>query len=190
MNTPAHVAASLLVWRRQERPSAVVAVVAGALLPDIAMFGFYAYQRLWAGQPEREIWSTLYFDEGWQLLFDLMNSFPLALAALLVCRWRKWSLGTLCAASVLLHLSCDLPVHHDDAHRHFLPLTDWRFVSPISYWDPHYYGNLFGPLELLFSVGSCLYLTMGRHPRPVRIAAGVILFFGLVGLAFAMVMWK
>ena len=34
----------------------------------------------------------------------------------------------------------DLPLHNDDAHRHFFPFSDWRFSSPVSYWDPQHYG--------------------------------------------------
>ena len=47
MNTPAHVAASLLVWRKEKGTMAASAVVLGALLPDLPMFGFYGYQKSW-----------------------------------------------------------------------------------------------------------------------------------------------
>jgi len=29
----------------------------------------------------------------------------------------------------------DFPFHAEDAHKHFWPLSDWRFHSPFSYWD-------------------------------------------------------
>src|SRR5207248_5678377 len=38
-------------------------------------------------------------------------------------------------ASALLHALCDLPIHGVDAHRHFLPFSQRRFVSPLSYWE-------------------------------------------------------
>ena len=76
MNTPAHLAASVLVFRNQSGWGAASAVAVGAILPDAPMFGFYAYQKLFAGRSEGEIWSTLYFQEDWQYLFDVFNSAP------------------------------------------------------------------------------------------------------------------
>lgn len=64
--------------------------------------------------------------------------------------WRfvdgRSTLG-LFALAALLHLAGDLPVHATDAHRHFWPLTDWRFVSPVSYWDPAHGGQWFSWVE-------------------------------------------
>ena len=37
----------------------------------------------------------------------------------------------------------------DDAHRHFYPLSDYRFISLVSYWDPRHYGTVAMPAELL-----------------------------------------
>jgi len=190
MNTPTHVAASLLLWQGKHSPREVVAVIAGAILPDAAMFGFYAYQRVWSNQPEAVIWSTLYHLDSWQLVFNLFNSFPIAIYFLLICIWRKWNLGTLFFGSILLHLLCDLPLHHDDAHRHFLPLSTWKFESPVSYWDPHHYGHIFAPLEMLFAFGSCLYLMVRSPSRAIKIAAGTVFTLGLAFLVFALVVWK
>lgn len=50
---------------------------------------------------------------------------------------------------MLLHALEDVPLYHDDAHRHGWPLFDWRFASPISYWDPRYDGHIVGALEML-----------------------------------------
>lgn len=189
MNTPTHVAASLLVWRNEVGPRAAAAVTIGALLPDAPMYGFYAYQRLVAHRSEREIWSTLYFDESWQWLFDWFNSLPLYLAMLLFCRWRGMRTAALLAASALLHVCCDLPVHHDDAHRHFLPLSSWRFMSPLSYWDPQHYGHLFVWLELAFAVGACLFVgTRGQNTTMRKLAYATLAIYA-IGIAFAVVMW-
>ena len=50
---------------------------------------------------------------------------------------------------MVLHSLLDLPVHNDDAHRHFFPLSNYRFISPISYWDPNHYGGIVSVVELL-----------------------------------------
>lgn len=60
----------------------------------------------------------------------------------------------------------DLPLHHDDAHRHFFPFLEWRFVSPVSYWDPNYYGKWIGLVEAVSVIGAAIYL-FSRH-RPLR----------------------
>ena len=123
-------------------------VTLGALMPDLPMLGFYAYQRVFLGTPESVIWADAYFRPSWQLLFDLFNSIPLlALAALLA--WRAGATPALAfLLSMLLHCLADLPLHNDDAHAHFLPLSDWRFRSAISYWDPRFYGRVAAGLEL------------------------------------------
>ena len=103
-------------------------------------FAFYAWQKIVVRASEAEIWSEIYFWPGWQLLFDVPNSIPVALLAALIA-WRlELARTTAFFASVVVHCLGDLALHHDDAHRHFLPLSDWRFASPVSYWDPAHFG--------------------------------------------------
>ena len=189
MNTPAHVAASVLVWRGEKGWWAAAAVGLGAFLPDLPMFGFYAYQKLWAGTSEREIWSTLYFDENWQLLFDLFNSIPLGLLAAAICYRFGFRFGLLLTGSAVLHMLCDFPLHHDDAHRHFLPLTNWRFESPVSYWDPRHYGFLFMWMELAFAIVACSYVGIRGKQLPMRCLAFATLALYALGIAFAIIVW-
>jgi hypothetical protein len=189
MNTPAHLAASILVWRNESTWKAASAVAIGAVLPDLPMFGFYGYQRLVVGSSESEIWSKLYFREDWQLLFDIFNSSPLACLLIGVSYFFGFRWGVLLAGSALLHMCCDLPLHHDDAHRHFLPLTTWRFASPVSYWDPKHYGFVFIWVELALAVGSSVYVAWkGKHP-PMRLLALGTLVLYFAGIAFAVAMW-
>ena len=183
MHTPAHLAASLFLWRKEERPLPVSALVIGALLPDLPMFGFYGYQKM-IGRSESEIWTTAYFEPGWQLFFDLFNSIPIALvliAVFHVCRlrWAKLLVG-----SALLHMCCDLPVHHDDGHRHFLPLSNWRFESPVSYWDPHHFGIYFAGAELLLAVVGLVFVLRTNKSTAMRWASsGTLSIYALAFLA-------
>ena len=67
MNTPTHVVLNALVlghgrWRPQW-----LAITGGALVPDLPMVVFYLVERVALGTPERAIWSTRYFDPGWQM---------------------------------------------------------------------------------------------------------------------------
>ena len=81
------------------------------------------------------------------------------------------------AASGLLHQACDFPVHADDPHRHFWPLSDWRFHSPVSYWDPRHYGHLFQPFEFALTLGLLAFLARRYRSPWLRGALG---FLGLV----------
>lgn len=187
MNTPAHIAASLLTWHKQAGKASAIAVAFGAVLPDAPMFVFYGYQKL-IGSSEKQIWSTLYFDESWQLFFDIFNSIPLAILAMVLCYWAKNRFGLLLASSCLLHLLCDFPVHNDDAHRHFLPFTNWRFFSPVSYWDPKHFGQIFMAAELLFAVGASWYVWK-KSPNPTmqKMSMGVLVLYALVLMAVGIV---
>ena len=190
MNTPSHLAISLLVFRRQSTWPAVLAVALGAVLPDLPMFGFYLYQKLWLGTAEQVIWTERYFAPHWQLLFDLFHSIPILATLTLLC-WLlpQLRLGTLLFASALLHQFFDLPLHHFDAHRHFLPFSDWRFLSPISYWDPRFYGQIFMWVELATALGTSGYVVWTTEHRPMRITASVTFALFLAFLMFAMLNW-
>ena len=161
MTTPAHAALSLIVLGRSERNALPVAL--GAVAPDLPMLVFYLWERLARGVSEGRIWSERYFDPGWQVVFDIPSSIPLlvlALGILLVLIGRRSTAGrtppagvaaaprparltawALFVASMILHALGDLPLHREDAHRHFFPFSDWRFTSPVSYWDPDHYGG-------------------------------------------------
>lgn len=139
------------------------------------MFVFYAYQKI-VGQAESRIWSELYFRPEWQAFFDVFNSVPICGALLLVTlaiRRHGWSVFF---ASMLLHAACDLPLHYDDAHRHFWPLTDWRFQSPVSYWDPRHFGWITAPTEAVFAIVGSVWLVRDRISLPNRVLGRLILF--------------
>jgi hypothetical protein len=188
MNTPAHVVASLVAFRAKPRPQSLWPAVAGAVLPDAPMFLFYAYEKF-SGQPEHLIWSALYFRPGWQTFFDLFNSVPLVVCGLLLAGRFGWNGLFVLFGSMLLHFACDLPLHHDDAHRHFLPLSLWRFESPVSYWDPKRFGWITAPLEMILTAGGCVYLSWRPSPPGVRFVAGSILGIYALFVCFAIWMW-
>ena len=57
-----------------------------------------------------------------------------------------------------LHSLADIPTHHADGPLLLFPF-DWsyRFVSPISYWDPEHFGLVVLPLETLAMVVMIIY---------------------------------
>jgi hypothetical protein len=194
MQTPGHVIINLGILGRGDRPTWTWPIIIGALIPDGMMFVFYFWTKVIRGLPDREIWSTTYFLPAWQNTFDLFNSIPLALLGVAAAiYWKRSSLAgpiAACFASIILHCLQDLPLHHDDGHRHFWPLSNFRFESPISYWDPNHHaiwGSLF---EVICVIGATL-LTLrwlqSRWGRGILIAlAGlyIALYVGLYGRMF------
>lgn len=173
MNTPAHLLAGAALFGRGSR-GAMTAAVAGSLLPDLPMFGFYAWQKLVLALPERTIWTETYFHPDWQALFDVFNSVPIAAIGLAVAWVTGRPLARTFFAAVLLHCALDLPLHYDDGHRHFFPLLSWRFESPVSYWDPRRLGHIGAGIELACVMASALSLAWHTEHRTWRIALATI----------------
>lgn len=161
MNTPSHLILNLAILRRSTHPEITWPVLVGAFVPDAAMFVFYAWVKFVERLPDSTIWSEAFFSQSWQDVFAIGNSIPLVLLGMAVTyAWRKpaWLYFF---ASMLLHQICDLPVHHDDAHRHFFPLSDYRFISPVSYWDGDHYGTIVALVELSLVLFASVYLWRG-----------------------------
>lgn len=167
VNTPTHVMLSVAALTRRSRPdqpSHLTPAVIGALLPDAPMYVFFAVERLVLGSSDRDIWNERYFLPAWQDFFDLFNSVPLVAIGMVVA-WRlRRPAWMILFWSMMLHIACDFPLHHDDGHRHLWPLMDWRFDSPVSYWDPRHFGRPVAIAEtgLLF---SCYVIAMVKHRR-------------------------
>jgi hypothetical protein len=172
MNTPAHLLAGAALLGRRS-PAAMTAAVVGSLLPDLPIFLFYAWQKIVLATPERTIWAETYFDPGWQALFDSFNSVPLAALGFGIAWATRRGTVQVFFAAILLHCALDLPLHHDDGHRHFFPLLSWRFESPVSYWDPRRLGQVGAAIELACVVTSAVVLGRDTKHRRWRIALAV-----------------
>lgn len=189
MNTPAHLLLNLAVLPRGRWAQCGLAVLAGALLPDLPMFVFYAWQHLVAGRTEVQIWAQTYYEPGWQNAFDLFNSIPLIalLGGIGVVLRRPWVQAL--ALSMLLHCLFDLALHNDDAHRHFFPFSDWRFASPVSYWDPRFYGHYFLAVESSIVLGAALAILRARRERWLRGTALALALAYVAFLVYALLVW-
>ena len=125
-----------------------------------------------------QIWSVEYYRPLWQNWIDAFNSIPLIGLAMLLCwRARRPVLFAFCA-SMLLHALGDLPLHHDDGHRHFFPFSDWRFESPVSYWDPAHYGAFASAIEIVAVIAAGAWLfRSNRLFRPWVLAGCAVYAF-------------
>ncbi len=168
MNTPAHAIFNLALLGQKKQPDWNPLIIWGALIPDLAMFGFYLWMKLATDTPESQIWGVEYFRDRWQTLFDLFNSIPLALLGIGAMLYYKRTGIALLFASILLHCLEDLPLHHDDGHRHFWPLSDFRFESPVSYWDRAHYGHIVGPIEVVLMAIASIYVFRRVRSRLTR----------------------
>ncbi|MEO0540952.1 MAG: hypothetical protein AAFZ80_08810 [Cyanobacteria bacterium P01_A01_bin.105] len=187
MNTPTHAIVNLALLGRKSRPDWNSPIIWGGMIPDLAMFVFFGWATLGTDMTGEQIWGEAYYDPLWQTFFDLWNSIPLALIGVGLGLWlrRRWrSTGTavaLCCASVVLHCLVDLPIHAEDAHRHFWPLSNYRFESPVSYWDPAKGGNIFAPFELALALALSVYLFSWLRSR---LTQALLIFSNLLFLTF------
>lgn len=131
-------------------------LVFGGFLPDCPTYLFFIVQGLILQTSQQELWDTLYFDSVWSPFITLSHSliiWPLLLAlSYATTRSVLFSISL----GALFHIIVDFFVHAKDAYRHFWPLSDWQWHSPISYWDPSYYGNIISlvdALVILFLLG-------------------------------------
>lgn len=158
MNTPSHAIINLAILGRKQHTHLNISIAIGAILPDIPAFVFYLVSKFIYHLPEPQIWRETYFEPFWQNIFDTFHSFPLILICLAVATYCGWDKIKIFCYSMLLHSSFDLPVHTSDAHRHFFPLSDYRFSGPISYWNPNEYGLIAALVELLLVIVATFYI--------------------------------
>ena len=174
MNTPSHVILNLALLGRQSRSHLNGPIFWGALAPDLALFGFYGWAKFVDQMDEATIWRDAYYEPFWQNIFAVGNSIPIALLVIAIAAWigRRhpvWQSVTtgviFLATSAIFHCLEDLPVHADDGHQHFWPLSDFRFASPISYWDPNHHGTIVALVEfLLVAVASIRVWQLLKSP--------------------------
>ena len=158
------------------------AVVLGSFLPDAAIYVLFGWSKI-AGIPERQVWDEIYFSDIWQDWVAAGNSLPIWIVTLVVGALALRSGGLhrfgillfFAAAAALIHIAGDLPVHVDDAHRHLWPLSDFRFVSPVSYWDADHHGRTFMFVEAALGLTLCFILFRRFTARWVRIGLSQLL---------------
>ncbi len=140
MNTPTHVLIGLGTFSKSGKTLHNLLIFIAAILSDLSIYALFIWASFIKQVEQSTIWQKLYWQEPWQTMSAISNSIPIFLLILLIAWWRKWYLLQILGAVVLLHLAFDFPFHADDAHKHFWPLTDWRFHSPLSYWDSRHHG--------------------------------------------------
>ena len=177
MHLPTHAALNLTALDQWAAPQDRPAVLLGAVLPDVPVLAFYFVCRFFFGLSDEKIWKDVYYREPWFSLVALFHSIPLTGALCLagIAAGSPWV--ALLGASMLLHNVADMPLHAKDAHRHFYPLSNYRFKSPISYWNPTFWGRIVAAGEVVLLAGCSLYL----YPALVTTwAKGAVIFANIL----------
>lgn len=179
MNTPAHLLLGAAVFGKPQARSITLLAILGAVLPDLSLYILAGTSIYILGITPDHVFGTLYFSDAWQRVFAIDNSFVIWGALLALALWRKWVGVVAMCGGALLHLVLDFPLHHDDTRRHFWPLSDWEFQSPVSYWDPQHYGSYTVPLGMLVVIGAAIWVWRKFPGWPMRLFAALMLCFEL-----------
>ena len=172
MLTPTHTLLSCGLLTAKNSPTRNLAVLAGGITPDLPMFGMFIWDRYVQGLDEGAIWEGRYWTDAWQIPTAIGHSIPIALVILAVGLATRWQAFTFFALSVLVHIASDLPFHTEDAHMHLWPLSRWKFISPISYYDPSHYGNIMHFVELGLMIAMMGVLWRRFDARWVKLTTG------------------
>lgn len=143
----------------------LVAFVLGSVLPD-APVGVLMVLALLENPNMQEAMDIMdrafYSDPVWIALHNTPHSL-VAMGVLSVLgyalrrrRWGRWLLWY--AAGSVLHIVIDVATHAGDGPMFLYPLSGYRFESPVSYWDPAYYGRAFTVFEYLLDAVLLVYL--------------------------------
>jgi len=175
MNTPAHLIFGAAALARPGRRGTTAAALAGGLAPDLSLYLLAGASLAILQIPPAIVFGELYFSDAWQAVFAVDNSF-LVWGALLAFAARRGNLPAMAlAGAALIHVAADFALHADDARAHFWPLTDWRFASPLSYWDSAHGARWVAPLEGLAAGGLVVLLVQRFRSWRWRLAWGGLL---------------
>lgn len=137
------------------RPAGIAAAV-GAVLPDVPAVvatAYYVGPRFlsegWAAMYAEGVIEDIYFTGPFGATGTALHS-AVPVAVLLIL-YRLLKLRRRDARRILLwfllgwlgHTIADFLTHADDTRALFWPVSGWEWSSPVSYWNPEYYGREF-----------------------------------------------
>ena len=174
MNTPAHLIIGAAVFGRRDARLVTWCALLGGFLPDLSLYAMAGWSLFVMDLSPQRVFDELYYSDAWQQVFAVDNSFILWGIALLVAVWRKsgWAVA-LCGAA-FLHLCLDFPLHNHDARMHFWPVSDWKFISPISYWEGARGGDIVGAIEIVLVAVLTVYLMRMLRDLWLRLVIGIL----------------
>lgn len=161
MHTQTHIIMGAALGGRNSRTAWAGAL--GGLLPDLPMLLAVLALKI-AGIPSPIIFGIIYWQEWLQVTNAISHNFFLWGGLFLFALWRRerlhataaaidrWSVVAVFSASAFIHSAIDFLCHREDAHMSLWPVTRWKFISPVSYWDGAHYGHIFAGFEALLGL--------------------------------------
>ncbi len=200
MNTQSHVLLASALFTRSGVGNRArnIAAISGGFLPDLPIFIMFAWSKI-QGVPEKMVWETWYFAPPWQTIVDASHSIPIYWLIIMASVFLVKSGGknsdygvviVIFSLSALTHIAGDFFLHVVDGHAHFWPLSDWRFSSPVSYWDPRYYGQYFSVFEIIAGISLCVLLFRRFEEKFVRVILGLTMISYILVPAYFMYIVK
>ena len=187
MITPSHVIYSWAFAKKTEKTAQnnarrTSAFILGAFFPDSPTFIFFIVNSLILGYSGSVMWDDMYFNSAWAIPITLSHSLILWPFLISVSYYFGWKFLQWFSLSALFHSLVDFCVHSDDAYRHFWPLSLWKFHSPLSYYDPHEFGNYVSAFDSVLILGllTYLYTIYTGLRRILIIAVGALYAFRLI----------
>jgi hypothetical protein len=191
VQTPGHVVLNLWLLGGGAPSLPALPILAGAIAPDVPIVILYLRERYLRGLPEERIWRESYQRPFWLNLIHGAHSLPLSLAGALGGLALGSAAVTAFFASVFLHALADLPVHAEDAHRHFLPFSHYRFISPISYWDVRYHARTVALVEALAVCFAAVWLAQeASTPGRALLACVAVWYLVTYARSFLATVWR
>lgn len=167
---------------RMAVPYRTAAFITGSLLPDVPIYTFFVIHTFILGTKQQYMWDVLYFESAWVPIFTLSHSLMLWPFLFAAGMYLKQHLLMYTAGAATLHVCLDFFVHNDDAYAHFWPLIDWKFISPISYWDPAHFGQIVGAIDAVVILGLLLWLGTKYSGKRARLGIGSIMVLYVASL--------
>lgn len=180
MNTPAHLIMGAAAFGRPDARAVTWWALAGGFAPDVSLYVMAGVSLFVLGLSPQLVFDELYYSDMWQQVFAVDNSFILWGIGLGLALWRKVAWAVAFCGAALLHIAFDFPLHNHDARMHFWPLTDWKFISPISYWEGARGGDIVGAIEVALVAVLGVYLLRRFKDVWLRITFAVLALMQVV----------
>ena len=181
MNTPTHflIHLSLKKFCKDKKQILISSgFLWGAIAPDVLLYfttiiySLYAKVFWWMDGSEIFLYmfDYLYFHHPlWIFMYNLLHSLFLVWMFLIISIFIHNSYSKKLGFFLiwffiwcLVHIALDVPVHHDDGPILFYPLSEYRFSSPISYWDTRHFGSYFVIFEWFLFFSLLLYIIISN----------------------------
>ncbi len=181
MITPSHLIYSWALAKKTEKldlnpvstKQRTSAFILGALFPDTPTYVFFIVYGLILGYSGEVMWDDMYFNSGWSIPITLTHSFILWPLLIGFSVHFGWNFLKYFSISALFHTIVDFFVHTEDAYRHFYPFLDWKFHSPISYWNTVEFGRYVSVFDSILVLGLLTYLYL-KYEGKWRLLVGSI----------------